>query len=118
MARKAAVTDFTVDVPEVGRFTFGMRKLGDELEVQKHYSRTLDGDEHPTEWLSTLAGWLATLTVMTVRAPEGWDIEGMDPTDQETYARLAQVYTAFVEKERSFRREQKLGRQAGSEATL
>lgn len=103
MARTAKENDFTVKVDGVGTFTFGRRTMRDEITIQVEYARIIDGVE-PTAWLQALGGWLSVLRTLTVRAPDGWDLDAMDPLDTETYARLNKVYEALVEQERSFRR--------------
>jgi hypothetical protein len=103
MARKGNPTDYNVAVEEVGTFTFGRRRMTDEIAIQVEYARIIDGVT-PTDWLALVAGWLAALKVLTVRAPEGWDIDEMDPLDDETYAKLAKVHGALTDKERSFRK--------------
>lgn len=104
MARKSQPTDYTVDVAGVGTFTFARRTMRDELAIQREYAAILDGVE-PTAWLAAVGGWMSTLRVLTVRAPADWDIDGLDPTDNETYAKLGRVHEALLEKERSFRRQ-------------
>lgn len=103
MARIAKDTDFTVKVDGVGTFTFGRRTMRDEIAIQVEYARIIDGVE-PTAWLQAVGGWLSVLRTLTVRAPEGWDLDTMDPLDDETYARLSKVYETLAEQERSFRR--------------
>lgn len=103
MARPRSTTDFDVPVAGVGTFTFGRRKMADEMAIQVEYARMIDGVQ-PTEWLSLVAGWISALKIMTVRAPEGWDIDEMDPLDDDTYAKLMKVHAALTEKERSFRK--------------
>lgn len=103
MARIAKETDFTVKVDGVGTFTFGRRTMRDEIAIQVEYARIIDGVE-PTSWLQAVGGWLSVLRTLTVRAPEDWDLDAMDPLDDETYARLNKVYEALVDQERSFRR--------------
>ena len=102
MPRESQVSDFDVQVEGVGRFVFARRTLADELEVQREYARIIDGVT-PTDWLSTMAGWLSVLRTITVRAPAGWDLETLDPLDEGTYAKIHKVYTALRDKERSFR---------------
>lgn len=102
MARQAKETDYTVSVEGIGTFTFGRRAMRDEIAIQVEYARIIDGVA-PTEWLALVGGWLSTLRVLTVRAPEGWDIDALDPSDPETYSKLLRVHDALTEKERSFR---------------
>lgn len=101
--RQAAATDFTIDVPKVGTFTFGRRTMADELDIQVEYAKIIKG-VIPTEWLKIMGGWLSDLRVMTVKAPADWDLDAMDPFDDETYTKLGQVHAAYIEQERSFRR--------------
>lgn len=106
MPRQRAKTDFTVPVENIGDFVFGKRTMKDEIAIQVEFARMIGGAE-PTAWLNAVCGWIAALRVLTVTAPEGWDIDEMDPLDEDTYAKLMRVYDALTEKERSFRSERK-----------
>lgn len=103
MARAAKPSDFTVNVPDVGSFTFGQRTMRDEVAIQVEFARMIDGVE-PTAWLEMVCGWISTLKVLTVRAPDGWDLDELDPLDDESYAKMHAVHQALGEQERSFRR--------------
>lgn len=102
MARIPNDTDFVVPVDDVGTFTFARRQMADEIKIQVEYARMIDG-VIPTDWLAAVCGWIAALRVLTVRAPDGWDLDEMDPLDNSSYARLNRVYEALSKKERSFR---------------
>lgn len=112
MARSPQATDFAVKVEGVGSFTFAKRTMRDEIAIQVEFARIIDGVE-PTSWLQAVGGWMSTLKVLTVRAPEGWDLENLDPLENDTYAKLNRVYDALAEKERSFRSNQGSGSEAG-----
>lgn len=112
--RKGSETDFSVKVEGVGSFTFARRKMADEIAIQVEYARLIDGVT-PTDWLATVAGWISALKVLTVRAPADWDVEEMDPLDDDTYAKLAKVHQALAEKERSFRRKHGAGSQGAGQ---
>lgn len=114
MARLPQPTDFTVPVEGVGQFTFGRRKMGDELAIQVEFARIVQGVE-PTAWLQAVGGWMSALRVLTVFAPEGWDLDELDPLDDATYAKLSRVYDALTDKERSFRRGANTGSQGSRE---
>ena len=103
MTRTAKPTDFTVPVEGVGTFTFGRRTMRDEVAIQVAYARIIDG-VIPTAWLEAVGGWISVLGVMVARAPDGWDVDSLDPTDPETYAKLRIVYEALSVREASFRR--------------
>jgi hypothetical protein len=98
-----AETDFVVQVDGVGQFTFARRKMMDEVAIQVQYAKIIDGAP-ATEWLQAVAGWISTLRVLTVRAPEGWDLDELDPLEDDTYAKLANVHEELRQAERSFRR--------------
>lgn len=102
MARKPQPNDFTVDVPDVGTFTFAHRTMRDEIAIQVEYARIIDGVE-ATEWLQTVGGWISVFRVLTVRAPADWILDEMDPLENETYAKMNAVYEVLREKEDSFR---------------
>lgn len=106
MARQARETDYTVSIEGVGMFAFGRRTMRDEIAIQVEYARIIDGVT-PTDWLALVGGWMSALRILTVRAPDGWDIDALDPTDPETYSKLSRVYEALTEKERSFRQQPK-----------
>lgn len=112
MPRIAQPTDFTVQVDGVGSFAFGKRTMRDEIAIQVEYARIIDGVE-PTAWLATVGGWLASLRVLTVRAPADWDVDDMDPLDPATYEKLGRVHEALKEQERSFRRQPGVSGAAG-----
>lgn len=103
MSRKPSPTDFVVPVEGVGTFTFARRRMADEIAIQVEFARIINGVE-PTAWLLAVGGWLSALRILTVRAPEGWDLDDLDPQEDETYAKLNRVFDALTEKERSFRR--------------
>ena len=102
MARRPHITDFTVPVDGIGTFTFARRKMADEMKIQVEYARMIDGTQ-PTQWLSLVAGWISALMVLTVKAPDGWDLDELDPLDDDSYAKLKRVYDELMLKEQSFR---------------
>lgn len=103
MSRIPSNTDFQITVDGIGTFTFARRRLRDEMAIGAEFSRLTEGVETPTPYLASVAGWVSTLKVLTVEAPEGWDIDAMDPLDEDTYAKLVTVHTALRDKEGSFR---------------
>lgn len=102
-ARKAKTDDFIFDVDGVGRFRFGRRTMADEMNIRCEYSRIVQGMSEPAPALEILATCVATERTMLVEAPDGWDIEAMDPSDPETERRIIAVIGAYRAKERQFR---------------
>lgn len=115
MSRQPSATDFTITVEGVGAFTFAKRTMRDELRIAAEFSRICEGVETPNEFLQTVGSWISTLRVLTVAAPDGWDLDAMDPLDADTYAQLFQVHRALREKEGSFRRKGKASQGSGPE---
>lgn len=115
MARRQQPTDFIVDVEGVGSFSFAKRTMADEIKIQVEYARITEGVE-ATEWLSRVGGWISTLKVLTVRAPDGWDIDDMDPLDNKVYEDMFLVYLALRAKEDSFRRKPGAGSEESGQA--
>ncbi|ATI15628.1 hypothetical protein [Bordetella phage vB_BbrM_PHB04] len=122
MDRTPNANDFTIPVEGIGAFRFARRTMRDELRIAAEFSRLTEGVETPTTYLATVAGWIATLKVLTVEAPGGWiknldgkptnNLDEIDPLDDETYATLLKVHAVLREKEGSFRRGKE---QAGKE---
>lgn len=98
-----SATDFYVEVEPLGTFTFAKRTMRDELRIMAEVSRLTEGLDNPTTELRVLAGYIAPLKVLTVKAPEGWDIDTMDPLDQSVYDNIVKVFHALRDKESSFR---------------
>lgn len=102
MSRSSRPTDFRVSVDGVGDFVFAKRTMRDEIATQVEYARLIDGVA-PTPWLETVCGAIADLKTLTVKAPEGWDIDALEPHDPETYKNLLAAHRELINKERSFR---------------
>ncbi len=89
-----------IDVTDIGAFTFKRRTMRDELRIGVEYSVLTGGVHNPTPWLDFISNVFATLTVLTESAPDGWDIEAMDPLDAETYLKITAVYSALIAAEK------------------
>ncbi|MBN6729293.1 hypothetical protein [Burkholderia multivorans] len=89
--------DFTAD--GIGEFRARRRTMRLELAIAAEFARLTEGVEKPTEFLALVAGWISQLKVLTVSAPDGWDILAMDPLEDDTYSKLAMVYAAFRDAE-------------------
>ncbi|ECB1886238.1 hypothetical protein IAJ44_004294 [Salmonella enterica] len=100
--RRSLPTDFFENIDGIGRFRFARRKMADELQIQRLYAEYAGGVE-PTVWLATLAEYLSTLRVLIVEAPESWDLDSMDPLDDDTYKKISRVFVALREREETFR---------------
>jgi hypothetical protein len=111
----ASPTDFPVEVPGVGNFMFARRMMADHLKINVEYSRLTEGVE-PTPWLDTIATCIAVIKTLAVRVPDDWDIDAMDPLEEETYNKLLKVHGALRAKEDSFRKKPQAPVQGGGQA--
>ncbi|EDY2030040.1 hypothetical protein GTB64_004482 [Salmonella enterica] len=101
--RKPLATDFIENIEGIGRFRFARRTMADEMKIQRLFSEYTGGVD-ATVWLLTVGEYLSTLRVLIVEAPEGWDIENLDPLEDETYEQMGRVFVTLREREETFRR--------------
>lgn len=109
-------TTFALEVEGIGAFTFKRRRLRDGLAIQREYSDIMGACLTPIDGFVAAANWVATLRVLTVSAPDGWDLEAMDPDDDGDVKKMAAVYGALRAREDTFRGRAKPGGEAGGEA--
>jgi hypothetical protein len=93
---------FDVEVDGIGAFTFRRRVMRSQFAIEAEASRVLGG---PCEDEALRAGAVAfaTLLVLTVESPPGWDIEGFDPLDPLTTGKIFEVARRLREVEAGFR---------------
>jgi hypothetical protein len=94
---------FTVPIESIGVFTFSRRTLRDEVRIQAAYARLTEGAETPTNVLHNLATWISCIQVQLVEAPKGFDLDALDPFDDETYRKLSKIYEEVMASEARFR---------------
>ena len=104
MARTPSSTDYQVQVDGLGSFTFGRRTMRDEFAIAAEYSRLTEGVQTPTDFLRIFATAFSTIRAMQVSSPNGWDVEKLDPVDEDaSFAQMMSVYDAIRAKEADFR---------------
>jgi hypothetical protein len=113
MARASKPTDFVLTVDGVGTFTFARKTMRDEFSVQAEYMRLTEGISPVPMFLDTMASAVATLKVLTVKSPDGWNIDEMDAEDEVSYEKIMNVWGALRDKMNSFRRANKVGEEKG-----
>lgn len=93
---------YLVDVEGVGTFTFRRRTIGDLARIPNQAILILGGiPQHA--WLLDQATMLAELEVLTVKSPDGWDMDDLDPVDEHDVARVRLVHGRLIEEEERFR---------------
>lgn len=98
----AANGSFPVEVDGIGAFTFAKRTMRHQFQIEGEASRVLGGPCED-EALRSGAMSFATLLVLTVESPPGWDIEGFDPLDPAETAKIFEVARRLREVEATFR---------------
>lgn len=103
---------YPLAVEGVGTFEIRRRTLRVEIQVGAEFARLTEGEEQIPAWLRDLCEMTSAVKVLAVKAPDGWDVDGMDPQEPATYEKLAKVYRAIREAEGRFRRPPAGGPQA------
>jgi len=95
---------FEIKVEGIGAFVIRARTMGDELDIAAGYSEITRGQNTPSQFLSALANMVATLRVVVDKGPPGWDVDTLDPLDEDSYAQISAVYNEIMVTENSFRK--------------
>lgn len=109
------IDDIKVGEKTIGSFVFRRRNFRDEFKIGAEYSRLTEGVETPTGWLHLLSTAVSTLKVLTEEAPDGWNIDAMDPADIETYNTIMEVYGRLATAEARFRSGSGMAGKAGGQ---
>lgn len=94
MSDSPAVRAATVE--GVGTFTFRKRNMAAEIRISVEFARLTEGAP-VDEFTAVFCRAIAELTVLTVKAPESWVIEEMDPFDDDSYAKVFKVRGALID---------------------
>lgn len=93
---------FSADVENIGSFTFKYPRVMDELAIDAKAADLLDGNKNPSVYANNIAYEMATLSFVTVKAPEGWNLEKI-----YNYKELDAVYQVYLQRVLQFRGENK-----------
>jgi hypothetical protein len=97
------VQKFTVTVDGLGEFVFARRNMRRNIAIGVETSRLNEGVD-VGEFLEVFIAATATLKCLTVSAPDGWDIDEMDPFEADSYSKVMSAWSALRDKEESFRK--------------
>ncbi|WP_431860130.1 hypothetical protein [Azospirillum sp.] len=93
----------SVTVDGVGTFVFRRRAMRDQIRIEADAVRILGGPIED-DGLRSWALAMATLAALTVSAPDGWDLDTIDPLDEGATAKVLMVYGRLRETEEKFRK--------------
>lgn len=110
---------FSVEIDGIGRFVFHRRRLKHEVAIHAEYSRLTEGlaANKITPDLNAVASTIAILRVLIASAPEGWNLDDVDPLDPEWFAHLSKIYEGLRKKEADFRKKSGAPNPGGGEVS-
>lgn len=80
-----------IHVEGVGAFVLKKRTLRNEIAIGAEFNRLTEGQADVSGWFRDLCEMVAFLKVMVEHAPDGWNLDDMDPTP-DLYKRIVDVY--------------------------
>jgi hypothetical protein len=108
-----AAAIFPLKVDGVGKFTFREKTFRDQVRIEADVSqllgRRVDQMRPDEKDLVVFAQAVAHLSTLTIEAPPGWDLEGIDPLDEDAGERVIMVYGRLMEELARFRATRKSG---------
>lgn len=98
----AMTRTLTTTIEGIGQFTFKRRTMRDEIAIGAAQERLTEGQD-VSEGFRRLTYMLAALEVLTIEAPDTWDLMRMDPLAPDAFERIGLVYGGLREAEDRFR---------------
>lgn len=93
---------FKVPVAGIGEFTFRRRTVRDQPGIEAEADRILGGPVSDRA-IERAALAIATLSRLTVQAPEGWELDAIDPLDEAAVRGMFEVHKELRAAEERFR---------------
>jgi len=118
MTRAPRPTDFPLTVEDVGTFVFARKAMREQVSIAVEYARLTEGVPEVVEILGDIPEAMATIKVLTVSAPEGWDADTLDPEDKESYEKIMKVWGALRDKLAGFRKSKHHGSEGEGEGQI
>lgn len=100
-----AITERTypLEVEGIGNFTIKKRRVPDQVRIQSDASR-MTGGPVDDPFMREIALAYSTLKYVVDVAPDGWNIDDIDPLNSEDVDKLLKVWEALREAEVNFRK--------------
>lgn len=117
MAHAPSTTDYDVPLDGVGTFRIARRTMGDHLKINVEYSKITEGVT-PAQSFDVLATCIAVIRVLVVRAPDGWNVDELDPLEPTAFRNILDLHSLISEKEGSFRQKPAQGSQAAGQGPV
>ena len=95
---------YVIDLEGVGQFEVFRLTQRQRLRVLTEQARLTEGVEDLPESLLREAAITAAVKALVVKAPDGWDVDSIDPLDEDgSYSAMQRLYAAISEREQRFR---------------
>ena len=107
---KPSEKEFPKEVDNLRVFTFRYPTLRDEIKADNIAAALLEGNKNPSIVASNAAVMIGLLTVCTVKAPEGFDLD-----EAYIYEEVEAAYNALIDQVLSFRGQSAFTKQPGAE---
>lgn len=102
---------YQLEVEGVGVFEVRRRNMRVTAQVGAEFNRLTEGQTSLSPFFGQFCDMFATLKVLIVSGPDGWDLDNLDPDDPDSFELMGKVYGAIKEKEAFFRSELQARRQ-------
>lgn len=95
---------YVIDLDGVGQFEVLRVTQRQRLRVMTEQARLTEGLDELPESLLEEASITAAVKALVVKAPDGWDVDLIDPLDEDgSYSAMKRLYAAISEREQRFR---------------
>ena len=99
--REPSASDFTVELPDIGKFVYARPIIRDLIAIDKEYERIVGGDTNSVR-LTVMASMIAIHKTTCVSCPNGW--EDMEAVGGENDTEIGNLLLAYRGIEDSFRK--------------
>lgn len=95
--------NYFVDIDGLGAFEVMRRTMLANNKIRSEFNRITEGQESLSEAFEQFCVVFSTLKALVVKAPTGWNLDNLDPDDDNSYQQMYSLYFKIVEKEKFFR---------------
>jgi hypothetical protein len=94
---------FIVEIDGTGSFEIKRNTMSESMRVGAEYNRLVEGQSQVYDYFGRFCVIYATLKIMIVKSPPGFDIDKMDPNNDTTFSLFYELYNKIQEREEFFR---------------
>lgn len=104
--RAASQSDFKVEVPGIGDFTFARRTIQDSYRIKGNYNALTNGNYDVDGNINDIYAFgFVTIQSLIVSQPAGFDIGKLDPLEDEDFnEKVFAIFKELRDREGTFRK--------------